>query len=225
MLISHSHRFIFFHVAKTGGLSVRHALAPYAQEPDHFKINRPLREVDGKSNPLYAVWESLLLHATAADAQRQLPAAVFDGYFKFAFVRNPWEWQVSMYHFILREKGHPCYPVVASLGTFDAYLDWVIRTPRPFPKGAQKRQIDVLSDASGKLLVDRLGRYETLSDDFRAVSRTLGIEASLPHLNRSSHGDYRNFYTPITRDKLASYFSEDIHSFGYSFEAPSDQGG
>ena len=47
MLISHSHRFIFFHVAKTAGLSVRNALQPYAEEPTKFKIKRPPKRKAG----------------------------------------------------------------------------------------------------------------------------------------------------------------------------------
>ena len=100
MLISHSHRFIFFHVAKTGGMSVRKALLPYTEEPARFKIKRPPAHKAGRPNPFYAIWEALLLHATARDAQKELPATVFDEYYKFAFVRNPWDWQVSMYNII-----------------------------------------------------------------------------------------------------------------------------
>jgi hypothetical protein len=80
MLISHSHRFIFFHVAKTAGLSVREALMPYAEEPTQFKIKRPPRLKDGQPNPFYIVWDALLLHARARDAQKELPPAIFDRY-------------------------------------------------------------------------------------------------------------------------------------------------
>ena len=218
MLISHSHRFIFFHVAKTAGLSVRDALQPYSEEPTRFKIKRPPRLKAGQPNPFYAVWEALLIHAKASDAQKELPGAIFERYYKFAFVRNPWDWQVSMYHFILSEPTHVKHALVKSFGTFERYLDWVIATPNPYAKGATKLQKEVITDAAGKLLVDFVGHYETLAQDFAQVGQTLNITAQLPHVNRSTHHDYRAYYTARTRQLVAEHFAADIALFGYTFE-------
>ncbi len=217
MIISHSHRFIFFHVAKTGGMSIRKVLQEYEQEPDRFKIKRPPKMKAGKPNPFYEVWEALLLHATARDAQVELSAEVFDSYYKFAFVRNPWDWQVSMYHFILREPSHLKHQIVQKLGSFQAYLNWVIETPKPYPKGATKLQSTVLTDAEGKILVDFVGRYESLAEDFAQVCDKLEIDVELPHVNKSSHRDYRAYYNAETRQLVADHFSADIDRFQYTF--------
>ena len=217
MLISHSHRFIFFHVAKTAGLSVRGALQCYAEEPTKFKIKRPPRQKAGQPNPFYAVWEALLIHAKASDAQKELLPEVFDSYYKFAFVRNPWDWQVSMYHFILSEPTHVKHALVTSLGSFERYLEWVSETPNPYAKGATKLQKEVLSDGEGKLLVDFVGRYETLAQDFAQVCQHLNITAHLLHVNKSAHHDYRAYYTARTRQLVAEHFAADIELFGYSF--------
>jgi hypothetical protein len=218
MLISHSHRFIFFHVAKTAGLSVREALMPYTEEPTQFKIKRPPCLKDGKPNPFYTVWDALLLHAKASDAQKELPPEIFERYYKFAFVRNPWDWQVSMYHFILSEPNHSRQQLVKSLGSFERYLEWVIATSHPFPKGATKLQREAITDCAGNLLVDFVGRYETLAQDFYHVCRTLNITTQLPHVNKSAHCDYRDYYTERTRQMVAEHFAGDIDLFGYSFE-------
>lgn len=217
MLISHSHRFIFFHVAKTGGMSIRTALQKHCQEPERFKIKRPPQEKGGQPNPFYEVWEALLLHATAQDAQKELPKESFDSYYKFAFVRNPWDWQVSMYHFILSEPTHIKYQLVKEMGSFDAYLDWVVKTDRPYPKGATRLQSTALTDGSGRLLVDFVGRYESLSQDFSQVCDRLQIDADLPHVNRSAHRDYRDYYDPRTRQLVADHFRADIDLFQYEF--------
>lgn len=218
MLISHSHRFIFFHVAKTAGLSVRDVLQPYAEEPTKFKIKRPPRLKGEQPNPFYTVWEALLIHAKASDAQKELPAPIFDNYYKFAFVRNPWDWQVSMYHFILHEPTHVKHALVKSFGSFERYLDWVIDTPNPFAKGATKLQKEVISDGAGNLLVDFVGRYETLPQDFAYICQQLNIRAALPHVNRSAHHDYRTYYNACTQQQVAEYFAADIELFGYTFE-------
>lgn len=219
MLISNTHRFIFFHIAKTGGISVRKALEPYYQEPEKFRIHRPpVTTSNGQPNPLYEVWESLLLHATAKDTQKELPDEVFNNYYKFAFVRNPWDWQVSMYHFILREKTHIRHELVRSMEGFEAFLEWVIATPKPYPKGGLKHQHEAITDTEGNLLMDFVGRYETLNQDFQNVCQRLGIQTSLPHLNKTNHRDYRSYYNDRTRNLVAEHFEADIALFAYRFE-------
>lgn len=218
MLLSYSHRFIFIHIAKTGGLSVRDILEPYSEEPEKFKIQRPLQEINGKHNIFHDVWRSLLLHATAQDALNELPADVFNNFFKFAFVRNPWDWQVSMYHFILREPKSTPHNLVKSFGSFDAYIEAVVSTDFRFPKGTTKFQHDMIVDNNGKLLVNFVGHYENLEQDFAHVCRTIGVDASLPHLNRSQHRDYRSYYTEATRQMIADHYAKDIELFGYNFD-------
>ncbi len=213
MLISHSHGFIYLHVPKTAGLSVREAIKGYAGEPEKFKITRPAREKDGRPNPMYAMWQVALLHARARDVRKELTQAVYDRYFKFAFVRNPWDWHVSMFHFLNNMK----YKPVAGLASFEEYLNWVVATPRPFPKGAAKFQKEVLADTQGRLLVDFVGRYETLATDFAWICRKLRIQADLPRLNVTSHGDYRAYYTARTRELVAEHYWPDIEMFGYKF--------
>ncbi len=218
MLLSYSHRFIFIHIAKTGGLSVRDILEKYSEEPEKFKIKRPLKLINEKHNIFYDVWRSLLLHATAQDALNELPADVFNNAFKFAFVRNPWDWQVSMYHFILREPKSTPHNLVKSFGSFDAYIKAVVGTDFRFPKGTTKFQYEMIVDDNGKLLVDFIGHYETLAADFEHICRVIGINESLPHLNRSEHRDYRSYYTEETRQLIAEHYAKDIALFGYTFD-------
>lgn len=218
MLISHTHSFIFFHVAKVAGISIREALAPYTREPEHFRMKRPPRELHGKPNKLYQVWESALTHATARQTQKALPRE-FQQYYKFAFVRNPWDWQVSMYHFLLKETSNPRYETIKALGNFKNYLEWVVTLDeeRPFPKGATKLQKQMLVDSCGKLATDEIGRFENLNADFERITDRLGISARLPKRNYSHHKDYRDYYDAHTQKLVADHFAEDIDLFGYTF--------
>ncbi|VEN73208.1 Sulfotransferase [Candidatus Desulfarcum epimagneticum] len=223
MLISHTHQFIFFHVPKAGGISVREALGPYAQEPERFKINRPPKRIGGAPNPVYEMWDAALLHAKARDAKKELPKHVYDGFYKFAFVRNPWDWHVSMYHFIRKEKNHIRHDRVKSM-TFEKYLEWAIQTPNPFPKGASKFQKDMVTDENGKIIVDFIGKYENLESDFQHVCPILNIKAELPHLNKSAHKDYRTYYNAKTIKMVKDGFKEDIELFDYSFNSQKNPG-
>ena len=46
---------------------------------------------------------------------------VFEEYFKFGFVENPWDWQVSLYTFMLKDAKHHQHEFVKSLKDFDEY--------------------------------------------------------------------------------------------------------
>ncbi|MEY4769210.1 MAG: hypothetical protein RL637_1849 [Pseudomonadota bacterium] len=218
MLISHSHRFIFFHVAKVAGLSIRQALMPYITEPEKFKIRRPIKFINGQLNPLYVLWDSALTHATALDTQKEY-GELFNHYFKFAFVRNPWDWQVSMYHFILKEPEHIYHQHVKAMSGFDEYINWVIATRKPFTKGATKFQHQMLCDQQGKILVDFIGRYENLNSDFAYLCQQLNLTTQMPYLNQSQHRQYTDYYHQATRELIAEHFSEDIRLFGYEFDS------
>ncbi|MDM8565602.1 sulfotransferase family 2 domain-containing protein [Candidatus Halobeggiatoa sp. HSG11] len=218
MLISYSHKFIFFHVAKVAGLSIRDVLKSYAQEPERFKIRRPAKMLNGKPNPFYDVWDAFLTHVKAKEAKKELSEDIYNNFYKFAFVRNPWDWQVSMYHFILKETTHIKYELVKSMSGFEEYLEWVVETDKPYAKGATKFQKDTITDNDGKIIVDFVGRYENLTQDFQQVCKTLNIEATLPIINKTSHRDYRSYYNTKTQKIVAEHFKADIELFGYTFD-------
>ncbi len=225
MLISHSRKFIFIHVAKAAGMSIRKILEPHCSEPEKFRIKRPAKTIGGKPNPLYEIWHYSLYHASALDVKKEVAPEVFDSCYKFAFVRNPWDWQVSMYHFILKDPTHVRYETVSSMNGFGEYLEWVINTSRPYPRGAVKFQKPMLTGRTGRLMVDFLGRFETLERDFAKVCDRLDIEGVLPKINASKHRDYRDCYDDKTKKMVATYFKEDIAFFGYTFDGHKDIGG
>jgi hypothetical protein len=82
-------------------------------------------------------------------------------------------------------------------------------------------QSDYLIDLHGNLIVDFIGRYERLQDDFDTACRKIGIPTPpLPHKRRAkTRGAYREYYTPQTAQLVAEHFKADIDMFGYTFEA------
>ena len=65
--------------------------------------------------------------------------------------------------------------------------------------------------------VQFVGRFENLAEDFRKLTLQLGIEADLPHVNRSQRGDYRDQYDAKSREIIARYFAEELRTFEYRF--------
>lgn len=215
MIISYSHNFLFVHVPKTGGSSVTEALRPCAHLTQDCWMNRLLAWVGIHVNH-YAPYRQKLfrLHTTAAEFQRELPRDVFRGLFKFAFVRNPWDAMVSYYHFMVTNPRHHRHQWAKNSGGFEAWLESETRRRKRTP------QLGRITDKQGQVLVDVVGRYETLNDDFARICQRLGLSATLPHTNRSGHRDYRTYYTDRGIELVANACRVDIEFFGYKFEAP-----
>jgi hypothetical protein len=214
MLISHTHRFAFIHVPKTGGCSVKLALEQFADDVLAYRPNRWLDRCGIHVN-YFAPWPSkrFRTHTPAALLQRELPADVYADLFTFAFVRNPWDLLVSSYHFLRRDRSHRRGRLAARLGSFARYVDYELHRGKLL-------QSRMLTSRHGRLLVDFVGRFETLEADFATVCRHLRVAARLPHVNGVSHDDYRAHYTPWLAATVADGFGEDIERFGYAFDPP-----
>jgi hypothetical protein len=211
MLLSYDPAFLFIHVDKAAGSSIQLALQPDAPKKSDNSLRRRLVWL-GRLNRfgLHRVLE-FPEHATGLTVERCLPAPLFASLFKFAFVRNPWDRLVSRYAYLLRNADHPRHGFVSGMKDFSEYVDWEISRGKMF-------QYTYVTDARGELLVDFIGYYERLPEDFAKVCARLGVRAELPRANTSSHRDYRSYYTPATRDVVAGYFQRDIELFGYTFD-------
>lgn len=212
MLISYQPAFLFIHIDKAAGTSIQRALQSFAEQRADNRLRRRLTWL-GPLNRLGGLYRSVEFpeHVTAATVKNCLPAGLYAGLFKFAFVRNPWDRLVSRYSYLLRNTGHPRHRMVKAMNGLDEYVDWEIRRGKMF-------QHTYVCDAGGKSIVDFVGYFERLNEDFAKVCARLGVKAELPQANKSSHKDYRSYYTPALREKVAQYFQQDIERFGYDFD-------
>jgi hypothetical protein len=207
MLLSYDHRFIFIHNYRVAGTSIRKSLEKYVKRP----LLRRFFEEIGVGNKLsHHKWETFPAHIKAKELRRILPADLYDTFYKFAFVRNPWDWQVSLYHYMLKNKSHRQHRLISAMESFDEYIVWRVNEGKVLQK-------DFVTDSEGTMIVDFVGRYENLSKDFLQVCNALNINASLPHINKSSHRNYRSYYRAETRSLVEENFSADIELFGYTF--------
>jgi len=218
MLLSLKYNFLFVHIAKTGGTSVRAALQPLRWRDPWYYAQFICSRLSHASN--HRIGSKFPRHARIIAAQEMLPEDLFRGLFKFAIVRNPWDLQVSSYHHIRRERPH----LIEHLQDFDQFIRWKLDPERPYQYHIDTSiqfQLDYLVDLHEKILVDYIGHYENLHGDFEQICKKLGLEQlKLPHKReaRDRKKDYRSYYSDGLAELVGNYFEPDISGLGYRFE-------
>jgi len=219
MLISHSHGFLFVHVAKTGGTSVRTALRRYRWSGRYAPALLVTSLISQATRPRHRLGVKFPRHAKAVAAQEMLPEPVFAGLFKFVFVRNPWDLQVSSWHHISRESPES----IRGIHSFGDFLRYKFDPERPYDfmlDISRELQSDYIVDLHGRTIVDFIGHYERLQTDFNTVCDRIGIaRRNLPHARRAvDRDDYRRYYDTDTRALVAEHYAADIERLDYSFD-------
>ena len=227
MIVCHSRRFVFVHIHKTAGESITSALSPSLVDGDW--------EVRGKVQPTIN-GTVLRKHSTALEALHALGPELWEQYFTFGFVSHPIDRVLSLYRYIvhwadppqpnlrqcLRPRAAPVWVDRSDWPEVRAYratrsLSGFLRHPLLDNAQSMRPQVTSLCDADGRLVVDFVGRFEHLSEDFADVQRKLGLPpTSLRTTNVSSRTrDAGAQLTSDDRNYLATRFAVDFERFGY----------
>ena len=185
-----SYRCIFIHIPKTAGSSIAESL--FGEASRHVPYTEFLQ-----ANP-----------------------KKFRRYFKFAFVRNPWDRLVSTFSFLQRGGLNELDRTwsQSNLAEFDSFEDFVqrgLRRPEILSWVHFRPQADFVMSANGKLMVDFVGRFEKLDADFAVVAGRLGVKADLRKTNSSVHVPFETIYSPETAAIVGKIYARDAETFGY----------
>lgn len=219
MILSTSHNFIFVHVPKTAGTAMTAALEPFGVTGTRTMFRRMIRRLPVHEAPERAYFRK---HETAADIRRKLTPAVYDRFVRFAVVRNPFDHAVSHYEY-LKEFRNAKMAEAFSRMSFRDYLKmrsdkagWNDRFFVMLPD-----QAHFLVDAQGGLLVNRLLRFESLTQDFDALAHDLGLgQISLARINptkaKAKEKKFQDYYDDDCIAAVKTLYRRDFALFGYS---------
>jgi hypothetical protein len=140
-----------------------------------------------------------------------LTLAQLKSYFKFCFVRNPWDRLIS--EIFCRWMS----PWFADMSVEQRIRHACTLAATPTGIGNHLRPQHDFVSAAG-LQMDFIGRFEHLEEDFGQLCRLLNIPSLLPHLNRSVHQAYQEYYNVETQALTADTYRRDIDAFQYKFE-------
>jgi hypothetical protein len=228
MIISHRHRFIFIKTQKTAGTSLEIALSKYLGPEDVLTPtddeDEELREQLGYAGPRnYRVpWRRYTLrdwrtfpehrgrmtfftHATAPFIWHHIPRDVWDGYYKFAFERNPFEQAISLYYWHTRRRDPR--PSIS---------EWIAGG------GLEIVPVPAIYRLNGAIAVDDVFRYEELGASVERIRERLGLPEplELPRAKSSERQDrrpYQEVLSAADRAAIESRFAETLATFGYGW--------
>ncbi|WP_139854867.1 sulfotransferase family 2 domain-containing protein [Aequorivita sinensis] len=213
-MISHELKCIFIHIPKTAGTSINEFFHPGVK----FKVTPPDYE------RLFGWCPIRKLHMQHATSKQLLETGLvteeqWNTYFKFTFIRNPWDRTYSDYLWMQKYSGIK--------GSFNNYLNKSNefaeilndRSTEKYLGDHLLNQTDFF-DFEGKFKPDFIGRFENFENDISLVLEHLSINKTFNlHKNKTKrYSHYSNFYTNSRQKKVANIFKNDVSLLSYSFE-------
>jgi hypothetical protein len=162
-------------------------------------------------------------HTTLDQYINVFPPSLFQSYFKFTFVRNPWDRVVSAYCFLQnggRNKWDSDF-YEREIKQFDSFKQFVHAWLNPI--NIQKfhhfrPQHLYFLDKYNKVTVDYIAYFENIEEDFNYIAQKIGCNRKLSKNNVISRADYRSYYDEETIKIVEEVYRKDINLLNYTFE-------
>jgi hypothetical protein len=199
-MISHTHKGIFTAIPKTGTSTMR----------------RVLKNKDWEF--IFKFKDKNSQHDRAIHQQEYFQKHNYDynSYFKFAFVRNPWERCLSAHRWFVRRGDLSNTPFRGFI--CDYFSNQYKQSPGKNFFQKMDLQINWINDQNGNNLLDFVGKTENFKEDFNTICDKIKIpRKQLPHKNKTKHKHYTEYYDDETKQIIAEKYAKDIEYFGYKF--------
>lgn len=200
-IISRKHNFCFIHINNTGGTTICKLLEDII----------PDIEILGKK------------HSTISEALKEMPE--INNYYKFSYVRHPYDLLVSVFTNIIINRSNPNYEIISKLSFYD-FIVWLgdigLKRKEDDYFHIYRKQTDFLFKR-GVFMVNDLFKYEDLCDDLgtsnaNALFLRLGFNMpkKVPVLNKSERSlNWDNLFNIKSYRLVNKLFSEDFKNFKY----------
>jgi len=231
-MISHpEYNFLYVAITKTGCHTTKEAIVKSGMGV----------KADKRVPPEELAWKHPQ-HYTAQEERQLIGEEEYNKRFKFTFVRNPWARLLSFYTSIYRSREGRRQQLMTyeDATSPEKFNEWAVHTltnrvvdrcSRKYPGCDHQRIIhwpclDWITDEDGKIMVDFIGKNETLEQDYKKVLSLIEARVTCPmpryiplkRINVSNQGfGYKHYYSDETRDLVRHYFAKDIEEFGYEY--------
>jgi len=251
MIISHKYKYIFLKPGKVAGTSVEIALSKFCGESDIITPQTEYTSVND-SNEYFDLSRNykskgFTSHIKPKEIKKKISKDIWNNYFKFTIIRNPWDravssffWQNSLsnnikdkinlrkifknlfninaYIFLIKYITKKAYDLFFSLFKLNKFEKFVLIL---FIFN-QYRNNDYYFNKKNELICDFYIRYENLENDYKKVCDIL----KMPHENlpktknksRKNKKHYSKYYNKYTKKIIEIIYRKEINYFKYKFE-------
>ena len=207
-VISQKHQCIFVHIPKCGGSSIEDVVWPGVRTEQDLWMGfvdefRNRHQTGG------------LQHLCAHQIRDEVGEEQYLQFWKFAFVRNPFDRAVSQFVYMNRRPDLRRFLGMSEGASFGEYLQLITETQHVQWK---PQSSFILDPETGEIMVDFVARFERYSTDARAIFDRLGIRVGVvPHANQGLRGNYRDYYSEADRKMVQALCGDDLEIFQYLF--------
>ena len=211
IVISKKNKVIFFHLPKNAGTSISNLLLK--NESYYFSwviLSKILRRFSKKDNFFFDNFQKKIhffrSHETVKSIQNKISSKIFDNYFKFAIVRNPYSRFVSRYNYtklVTKNKNIKFSEFVKEYVELGMITD---------------QQYKFLLNNNGDIGVNKILKFENISKDINEIANRISVNPNkLYKMNVSTHDNYKEYYDTETKNIVENFCKEDLNLFNYKF--------
>lgn len=218
MLVSHSKKFIFVKTIKTASTSVECYFEPFCFEEGSYEYSHTREEsitkygivgFRGRQSTGYEYYN----HMTIEEIRAKVNNSIFDGYYKFCVVRNPFTRLISLYHMEMRILRITEDDEEVRISRFRNWL--AMRYPWDY-------SLDRFYTIGGEVQLDYFIKFENLLSDLEEVCHSLDIKFDLNVLRHIKKGNYTKFesykyYDEASIALVEKHCQREMSLFNYSF--------
>jgi hypothetical protein len=234
MIISNSRSYIFVHIHKTAGTSLASTLDQTLSWND--LILGATNYGEKIQWPYYKRFH-LHKHSQAQDIKRIVGNEIWNDYFTFTFVRNPYARALSLYtsiETIIESKGYRRYLrflplqrlLKSGLWTWPsakAYLNsknfsQFIRNSHFMEELGSEPQVNWIKDKNGKIIVDFIGKVENIHNDLKQITDRIGVNTKtikLANVSKKKKNLNNYFSSDDDYNYLHEIYKDDFEEFCY----------
>ena len=215
--INHDLKAIFIHVHKTGGTYLSYMLHKYygfknyyLRRPDHDTFCQNKKKTTKYINYENRVHGVLKYYKTSAHLNKKMNMTPqkWSSYYKFCFIRNPYDKIVSAWNHVNRFK----IP-------FNNYLNLTHTCNDVEYMHMFLPQVRNIINEKGLIEINFIGRFENLEEDFQTVLKNIGIKNIIhdvkKQMNKREHLDFYEYYDQETLNKVNLLLLEDFKKLDY----------
>jgi hypothetical protein len=214
-MISYKNKCIFVHIPKTGGTSIESLIW---KKSEKCEKNLWMGFVDEFHNKYQT---GGLQHLLATQIKEEVESEIFNTFFKFTIVRNPYEKAVSQFEYLKKRKDLRDFLGFKIEDDMNRYLELI-----QLKKHVQwEPQSNFIYDEKDNCLVDFIGRFENFNTDVEIIINRLGLgkkffglmNNKIPHLNKSNRKGCKSYFDLESKKTIELIYKRDLDLLNYDF--------